>query len=245
MREAVTELIHHELNAEESSGFQLLRSIPSTESKRFLRVYEKLSRTDRENFKQATSIMSCSWFGIPSDPVSDEVADFWKKFAELRLHSVSWEDWGARGLRTLRGMRDAKVTDADFSSLPPEALEKIESIETAKAPALRKSAKKIFSEYLNATVEKRSGGCCVYTGALEGIDVSVRIDYGGRAQLVYGVKVPSVSDIGHRLTYEGVHGFGTGVWDFIEEGQDELAMLTLCEAIRKIVDLASRVSKIR
>ena len=244
MREAVTELIRHELDSEESSGFQLLRSIPNTESKRFLRVYEKLSKADRENFKHATSVMACSWFGIPSDPVSDEVADFWKKFTELRFHSVTWEDWGTRGLRTLRGMRDAKVTDADFSSLPPEALKKIESIETAKAPALRKSAKNIFSERLNATVEKRSGGCYVYTGALEGIDVSVWIDYGGRSQLVYGIRIPNVSGISRRLTYEGIYGFGSGVWNFIEDGQEESAMLTLYEAIRKIVDLASRVSKI-
>jgi endonuclease/exonuclease/phosphatase family metal-dependent hydrolase len=47
------------------------------------------------------------------------------------------------------------------------------------------------------------------------------------------------------LTYEGVYGFGFGTWDFVEDDQEESAMLTLSEAVQRVVDLAAQVSNIK
>ena len=242
----IIQLIRESLDADEASGFRILRAIPSSESKRFLRSYAKLSQSERDDFKDAASVMGAKWFGVIVDPARDSLAlKHWKAFCDAVSAERSWEDLGVRGLRTLRGMRDAKLTEADFSQLPAEALAKFETIESAKAPDLKKAAKPIFAERLKARVE-RAGGRYAYIGQFGGNEIVVKIDYSSpKTQLWYDAQFPGLLEKRLGFNYESVFGFGGGTWNFIEAGHEDEAMSTLVDAVQRLAELVLANSRAR
>lgn len=233
----VSTILRAEFEVEEAKGFPLLRRIPSSESKRFLRFYRALPVEQRDAFKRTATAVGAAWFGCTA---TEATIEEYRQWSNLMLQQVSWEDLGVRSLRALRALRASGRTDADFSTMPPEALRWLESMETAKASALRKAAKTVFSSRFGATVEKKAHYC--YHGLIHGQPTTLQLDTGSAlTQLIYSVNPQRATRDWQRLTYEQVLCVGMGRWDFIEHGAETSAMHTLADVTERVCMLAQRI----
>jgi hypothetical protein len=129
-------------------------------------------------------------------------------------------------------MPPALVPDLDPARLKP-----------AKAPQLRKLIEAAIKGLFAPTKEKGLGGETIYTGALEGTMLKVRIDFASRGvQLVHGVSIPdearTVMVVGR--TYEQFGGATTG-WDYLTEENAEASIRLLAENILELVRLRNRL----
>ncbi len=112
------------------------------------------------------------------------------------------------------------------------------SVKSVKAPELRKAVRAAMTALIGARSRpKAGGGDWGYEGSLNGSQVAIGIDYGGRhAQLRYQVRVIS-TDPPVSMDRGGVEialGAGLGHWNFIVEENVDDAIALLVESVSYI-----------
>ena len=245
MRGAIAEILQARIRAEETAGFPRLRCIPSSARFYFLDYYNSIPTHERLALHGAHALMGATLFGFPPDKAVDAprlaaAERYWAK----RGWCHNWQHMGYRNLRMLRRLVIEEPNHSLVNDLPPEALTKIQSMETAKAADLRKVAQLAFGQLLGAKPDNKNHGNWVYAGKIENEEVSVHLDYGGRSdQLRYDVRLlrlkPWQKVIGP--SYEKLHGFGSGNWDQIEKGSEDQSFALLTELVREVFDISMTV----
>lgn len=243
MREAIAKILLSRIVAEEKSDFTRLRRIPSSKRFHFLDYYNSIPEDERLALHEAHALMGTRWFDSASvktagAPLPAAGERYWAK----RGWFNNWQYMGYRNLRMLRSLVKDEPSHGLVKDLPPEALTKIQSVETAKAADLRKVAKLAFGQLLGAKPE--NCGSWVYAGKIEGEEVSVHLDYGSmHYQLRYDVRLSRLKpwQTFNGPTYEDLLGFGLGGWNQIEAGTEDQAFALLTELVREVFDISMTV----
>lgn len=118
------------------------------------------------------------------------------------------------------------------------------SIQSVKAPELRKRVRAALRPLGYTRTDQLDGGDWVYCCSLGGREFRVHVDYGGHhAQLRYGVTLHEFQDTHPRLQFcfEEALGFGHGQWDFIIEQTVDDSFALFTEVVRYCVELPDRI----
>jgi hypothetical protein len=85
-----------------------------------------------------------------------------------------------------------------------------------------------------------------YSGRVDDTNFIALLDYGSSfAQFTYRVRFPTMFEQRRGFTYEEVFGFGSGQWNFIEEGREDDAMSVLCDVVVALAMVAREVVRAR
>ena len=259
----IAALVSAELNEEAAAGFPKLSRIPSTGIIKFLDYWETLPPADHAPLLDELARLSAMHF-FPSSTMA-------KAHQELRTTSPACMRMRAAmdsppfiyGLRyeSLRMVRmmlnDAESvaqmkqtrSTLDFQPRddPPRRFvldADFKSVQTAKAPQLRKLLNQSLPKLLGAKVEKRPGGELVYTGSIGDTPLKVSILFSNLyAQLYYAVtvKIPERNILALRLSYETLWGPDTG-WDYLTEENAPRSIELLCELLTFLAGLMQRIA---
>ena len=244
MHDIAAKILRESIDRAEAAGFALLKRIPASERYHYLDYYSEIDPIERSALKDAHASRGAACLGFPPSKEAEAAnLPVLNRQANRRGWSGNWRYLGVRELRLMRSIVKADPNHSIITHAPKEALDKIASVETAKAPELRKVAKIAFSHLLGAKPIHRLG-VWEYSGKLNDHDVIVRIDYGGRSsQIRYELRLPQVrrSPTYGTVNYEALHGFGFGWWDQIEEGKEDQAFAVMTGLVRETIDLAVRI----
>ena len=170
---------------------------------------------------------------------SEEEQGLMQDFAQAYLNNISWEDWGVRGLKTLATLRRTGKSSADFSSLPQALLARLDSIDSARSSRLKRVFMKRLKDEFSAAWA-RSSLCLSGDGKVDAISFSIRLDFKVKSgQMGYGLRIEDSK----WFYYEQIFGCPSGVWDFIEYGQEEAAADVLVAVIRSSVNYYQAIRK--
>ena len=243
MREAIASILLSRIVAEEKSGFARLHRIPSSERFHFLDYYNSIPEDERLALHKANALVGAHWFeSQPSQAAGTPRPAALEKYLAKRGWFNNWRYWGYRELRMMRSGLKQDPNHSLVKDLPPEALAKVQAVETAKAVDLRKVAKLAFGQLLGAKPENR--GIWAYAGKIEGEKVSVHLDYGSKSyQLRYDVQLSRLKpwQTFKGPAYENLLGFGSGGWNQIEAGSEDQAFALLTELVHEVFDISMTV----
>ena len=258
----VSALLRAHLDGEAQAGFPRLTRTPSSGTIQFLDYFGTLAATDRNSLLAAHAEIDALNF-FPAPAVRERVEALVTTnpaFVSYRqaMQSAPFT-MGLRyvGLRMLKSMLGDPVsremmarTRATLDFIPrddlPAALvpdPEPAHLKPAKAPLLRKLINEAFAELFATGKQKREGGETEYSGALEGTNIKVIIDFSARGlQLRYGVKIPDETKTVFvwGLADENLWAATPG-WDCLTEENAEPSIRLLCEHIAQIVLLRNRV----
>jgi len=247
-RSQIAALIDESLRAAEASDFALIRRIPSSSKFDFIDHYLSLDPIEKGSLRQSIGIRAAAWFGFPIN--REEESDLLDAFTKYRAR-VGWIAPGDlkrssyRMLSAMRGILNQEPDHQIIKNASPEELKRIMTVSTAKATELRKVAKSAFGGLLGAKPANRGGGVWIYEGQLAGEEVGVELDFGhsGYTQLRYQVRIAKLAfcQPNNKPAYESLHGFGTGCWDQIEEGDEERSFAVLGELVQAVVEISSKI----
>jgi hypothetical protein len=224
--------------------------VPDTHVRHFLDYYRSLNSCDQDALADAATLWATLRFAPQAELEHRE---------RLGAHPAwnAWRNEMAMGcgrdphyyysvplLRTC--IAQAKVDRARLgaSTVPKELEEYAASIRSVKAPELRKRVRAAFTALFGARQSKIGGGDWDYSGTLNGSQVMIGIDYGGRhAQLRYEIAVVSADPALSlkRVGFEVALGAGFGDWDFIVEENVDDSTCLLSEFVQYVSELPKRL----
>ncbi len=212
---------------------ELLARIPNSAAWRLLRTMRSFSDDTARGIREIYQKEAASLLGlrVASERTKEEQA-LMQDFAQAYLNNISWEDWGVRGLKTLATLRRIGKSSADFSSMPPTLLARLDSIDSARSSRLKPVLMKRLADEFS-TVWARSSLGLSGDGKVDTVSFSIQLDFKVKSgQMGYSLKIEDSK----RFNYEQIFGCPSGVWDFIEYGQEEGAADALVPVIRASVD---------
>ena len=252
----ISALLKAHLDGEAQAGFPRLTRVPSSGAIQFLDCFASLAAPDRDLLLAGLAEIAALNL-LPSPEARQRVEALVTTnpaFASYRQARQSPQlTMGLRyvGLRMMKSMLGDRMTmemmartRATLDFIPRDDLPAAlvpdpdpAHLKPAKAPLLRKLIDEAFMELFATAKQKRPGGETEYTGALQGANIKVSIDFSGRGlQLRYGVKIPDETKMIFvwGLTYEDLWAAGPG-WDYLTEENAEPSIRLLCEHIEQIV----------
>ena len=252
----VSALLKAHLDGEAQAGFPRLTRVPSTGAIQFLDCFASLAAPDRDSLLAVLAEIDALNL-LLSPAVRQRVETLVTTnpaFVSYRQAMRSPQfTMGLRylGLRMMKSMLADRMsremmaqTRATLDFIPRDDLPAAlvpdpdpAHLKPAKAPLLRKLINEAFMELFATGKQKRPGGETEYTGALQGTNIKVIIDFSARGlQLRYGVKIPDETKtiFVWGLTYEDLWAAGPG-WDYLTEENAEPSIRLLCELIAQIV----------
>jgi len=247
---AIVAWVRGEIAREEAAGYARLRRIPSTYTWRIIDYVSSLPQPRRHALFDAFAanallvVDPTRHVGLHGSAVNDDFAAFQKGVQRL----AGPEYYDARMLRAILGDLRSKRPSPEFQSLPPEVIQRAETIVPTSAAEIRKAFKSIMGERFGATPEKASGGVWHYVGGTSGgRPFRLWIDYGGQSdQLRYELSVDDERNrfTARRLNLEKLLGFGHGNWDFLTAGNLHESLALLVDLITDVVELPERLTAV-
>jgi hypothetical protein len=251
-----TALLLAHMKQEADAGFPRVRRIPNSGVIRFLDYIDSVA--DRLPLLESLAYLHALGFlpgreahdTLVNAMAADPVCIAYQKALRSPHFSMGLRYAGLRMMKAM--LSDAQSVEMmaktraslDFvprDDLPPELVPDADPLhlKPAKAPQLRKLLDAAFKDLFAPIKEKGRGGETIYTGALEGAVLSVRISFESRGvQLVHGVSIPdetrTVMVVGR--TYEQLWGASTG-WDYLTEENAEASIRLLAENLLELVRL--------
>lgn len=249
------------LSAEIAAGFPRLRRTPSTASIQFLDYFDTLASGDREALLDALAQLGALRLLPPPaayermQSIAEENSAYLAyrralqspqftlglRYVEPRMRKALLSDPAGRA--TLAGAR-ANIRFIPRDDPPAELLPKDGTDPIpAKAPLLRKLIDAAFRNTFAQKKEKFAGGETEYSGALNGTQIRVVLDFGAMGmQLRYGI---SIADETHttnvrRLAYEDLWAIAPG-WNCVTEQNAEACAGLLTEHVAQITALRNAV----
>jgi hypothetical protein len=252
-------LVRGLIDAEFSSGYPLLRRIPSPRTWSALVYVENLGESDRDVLFDVLAERGCTWLRTDLDMtryteeqqalvrhpayqrfVNEHPAAPCGKYADPRFMR---ECLIFRRLAEAEGM---SVGPFDFGPLSIESVERVEPPVTAKAPEIRKAVKEAFSTRFRMKPVNAGSGVWNYPGEFEGRPFTLTLYWGSYMKMRYGItpgQLPTHKAFHgiNGVAYEGMLGFGIGHWDFICQHNLAATVELLGEIIEKLVRLPAPV----
>lgn len=227
-------VLRTELEREAAAGFPRLSRVPDTHVRHYVDYYRSLDGT-----RQAALIDASTLWGtntLAGSIIGGRTVDGIDVQSVMRSNQA-WTDWFAElangasrdphwytSVPLLRLYRAEGTMRRKAGEVPPTEWDRTMdeyacSINGAKAPALRKLVRALFEDRFKGRAVKGGGGDWMYEGEVQGLRVSMSIDWGGRyAQLRYGLTLETATDTIHLgRGFEGALGVGHGKWDFLTE----------------------------
>lgn len=245
--DAIYNLAKAEWERETVTDFQRLKSIPSSEVKRFLKFYNSLRLEDATRWSKINLLRVPSMFLPQWSPTLSVDDEHWLEEVCNALCGVfwGWETWGLRELKNaISWSKSEKTRSVDISWIPPDKIKWLQSMSTAKATQIRRLIKPLFREEFGLLPKNMGGGEWMYNPA-NGTDfLIIHLDFGGiGAQLRYDVDIKdAATNISWRqLLFESILGLTCNGWDWIIEEEAENSCQLLVNLIKQVLDFSSRV----
>lgn len=247
--EVIYELACSEWEKEKERGFQTLKSIPSSNIKKFLKFYNSLSpeeacRWSNYSLLRVPYMFLQQWRPVPSE---EDKQWFRKQCDKSCAVFWGWETWGLRELKNaVSWSMSEKTGPVDISWIPPEKIEWLHSMSTAKASQLRRLIKPLFKEEFDLIPENMGGGEWLYRPVDSRDSLRINLDFGGMGlQLRYEVDVTDESSgiRGKRLSYEEILGVTCLGWNWITEQEAQKSCALLVNFVRRVIEFTSRVAR--
>lgn len=234
-----------EVETEVQSGFSRLARIPDSQVASKLQYYRSLGESDRLAFLDCCAYWATVNYGFVigaprMEPRAHPFFDRWSRDA-------GWlTDWDTvKSVPHLRAMVQQFKMDQHHkvpSNVTRAQFERASSIQSVKAPELRKRVKAALLPL--GYYRKERLGDDIYWCRQEEVEFFVDVDYGGRgAQLRYSVARPEFKGV-HPLSqfrFERAMGFGLGDWDFIVRENVDEAFALFAELVQYSFDLPDRM----
>lgn len=202
------QLIRSILDAEMASGFRSIRRVPSTYTWKILDYVAALESGERDSLLEAFAANGVFLLSPDRDPklhAYQSGHSAYRRFVEAMPKLFGWKYVDVRFLRGILGDLRSKNPSPEFANLPPEVIQRAESIRPTKATEIRREIKNVFAQQFKAKAENRQGGNWLYSCEYQGRLFQVHIDYGGRiAQLRYHLSFNNLST--------GVRARGLNSW---------------------------------
>jgi hypothetical protein len=242
-REKLLELLRHEIDTEEASGFARLSRVPESRVFDKLKHYKTLSRPEQEAFKDCAAHSSYNQYAflVEADELDPKQHPYY--YAWLRTPSTLLSADDIRDVPLLRAMVQQYKIDK-HRGVPSHVTEKqfayAASIQAIKAPELRRPVRATLGPFGLSKVDDLG----TYHCHLGKRDFCVNIDFGGRdAQLRYLVSLPEFTSIRPYTAFgfEMTLGFGVGHWNFIIEENVNHVFALFAEVVQYSIELPLRV----
>lgn len=258
----IAALLRSEFSQEASAGFPRLARIPCTSIVKFLDYFEAQAPSDRGALLDVAARLGAMKF-LPPPLISREYQElrtndpayvrFWaamqsERFAHgYRYQGVKMTRMMARDPDTVAAVAKIRAAlDWQPRDDPPAALvpdPDLRHLNPAKAPPLRKLVKQAFTRLFAAEAKKLPGGETGFTGAIDGTNLTVWVDFGSMsAQLRYGVSIPDEQHriFVSRLSCEDLWITNLG-WDYLTEENAAASIDLLGEQIVYLAGLTNRI----
>jgi hypothetical protein len=236
-----------EIEAEVRSGFARLRRVPDSRVASKLQYFHALSQPDQLAFLDCCAYWATVAYGFviaaPQLKATDHLFyDRWS--SSHRNHRIS--DWNNhKSVPILRAMVQQYKIDQHRkvrSSVTKAEFEKASSIQSVKAPELRKRAVNALKPL--GYYKKERIGNDQYWCRQAAAEFFVDVDYGGRtAQFRYCVVRPEIKSAHPHMhfRFERAMGFGLGDWDYIIEENADDSFTLFSELVQYSFELPDRL----
>lgn len=246
-QESLHRVLREIIEAEATSGWAILKAVPSTYTWKAVDYVSRLDRNDQLALFEALRASALFLFQPAPDPGAHPYTAGHPGYRAFVDAMPGIWDWKYASVRTLRGiLGELRSTRAGKRgrNYPRSVIEQAESIQPTTASQIRRKVRWSFAERFGCRPENLGGGEWRYHCAHEGRKFEVVIDYGGmQDQLRYGVEYED-SGSGIRakgLSYERLIGLGFGQWDFVTAANLDGAVELLSSLVEKLVELPERV----
>jgi hypothetical protein len=248
-------VVRNLIDTEFSSGFPLLRRIPSPRVWSALVYVEELNQEDRDILFDVFAERGCCW--LQSDLDMNQYVErqrelvghpAYLRFVNNHPSALCWKYADVRFLRDCLNMRRqippslAPASAPDFSPVPLEVAEAAESPVSAKAPEIRKAVKQAFTPRFHVKPVNLGSGVWNYPGDFDGRPFTLTLHWGTYMKMRYGI-TPGHLPAHQRfhgisgITWEGMLVSGIGHWDFVCQHNLAGSVALLGEIIEKTVSL--------
>jgi hypothetical protein len=241
------QLVRSILDAETASGYQSIRRVPSTYTWKILDYVSRLESGERDSLFEAFAANGVFLLSPERDAklhAYQSGHSAYRRFVEAMPKLFGWKYADVRFLRGILGDLRSKNPSPEFANVPPEVIQRAESIRPTKATEIRREIKSVFAQQFKAKAQNRQGGNRLYSCEYQGRLFQVHIDYGGRsAQLRYHLSFDEISAgiRARRLSYEGLLGLGQGEWDFVTADNLSESVLLLVELVEQLVTIPEKL----
>lgn len=246
-QERLRRVLRDIIEAEATSGWTILKAVPSTYTWKAVDYVSRLDRNDQVELFEALSASALFLFQPAPDPGTHPYTaghPGYRAFVDAMPGIWDWEYTSVRTLRGILGDLRSTRPGRRGRNYPQSVIERARGIQPTTASQIRRKVRWSFAERFGARQENQGGGEWRYHCAHEGRKFKVVIDYGGLGdQLRYGVEYED-SGSGIRakgLSYERLIGLGFGQWDFVTATNLDGAVELLSRLVAKLVELPERV----
>ncbi|HWN96197.1 MAG TPA: hypothetical protein VNT99_14270 [Methylomirabilota bacterium] len=231
--EKLLDFFRSELLAEDCSGFARLSCVPDSCVAAHLDYYKTLGTADRTAYIDCCAHWARAHYGfvIGAPRIDHTRHPFFGRWNSVLINDEQHWNRSVPALRTAVAQYKIDKHRGIRSSISEEYFALASSIQSIKAPELRKRVRAALQPLGYIRIDRLGGGDLVYCCRLGGREFHVHVDYRGRdAQLRYRVAFPEFRDTHPVLQFcfEDALGFGHGHWDFIVEPNvdDSFALFT-------------------
>jgi hypothetical protein len=237
----VTAVLAAAWRTEEADGFPHLVPLPSMGVRRFLRYWSTLDEGERQGLREALVSRGTMAFGVLPGALEGAQARAFEGWVNRGLLGGAADGGpGTIPLRLARNMVSAARSDPQVAAMlgnwDGAEIAEVAATESASASALRRVIGPLLRERFGLSAEKGSGGVWTYERQ-DGL--RAQIDYGGRSQLRYWLRVPGRAS-GFAANLEGTFGL-TQDWDWITAAGAEATAGMLAEGIAYVVALGDEI----
>jgi hypothetical protein len=248
---SIHRFLRAEFDAEARAGFARLARVPDTHVRHFLDYYRSLNSQDQDALADASTLWATLRLAPDAGPEYQESLETHTAWSSWRNEMTmgAFRDIRYYSIPSLRvSMAQAKIDRqrGAAASVSKELEDYAASVRSVRAPELRKRVRAAITALFEARPSKIGGGDWEYSGILNGSQVSIGVDYGGRhAQLRYEVDVVSTEPTVRlkRAGFEVALGAGFGDWDFIVEENVDDSMRLLSEFVQYVSELPLRLPR--
>lgn len=245
MNDRLLAFFQSEIEAECAGDFPRLGPVPDTTVQRNIQFFKTLDGAERAEFVECLALLAYAnhRFVVDAPAVDHKGHPFFNRWREATLGYMGDEFIGIPILRAMVAQYKTDLARGKESTVRPELVQYAASMESVKAPVLRKAVKGAF-EALNCTdVEKFEGGVYIYHCTVDGKPVQVWIDYAGSyAQLRYHVALPGFASYPFNcFRLETALGFGFGDWNTVTVDNLAPSLQLLCQFVEYAATLPDRI----
>ncbi|HVO99760.1 MAG TPA: hypothetical protein VMT15_16925 [Bryobacteraceae bacterium] len=256
----IEKLLRADLAAEAEAGFPTLSRIPSSGIIKLLDCFAMVPADEREARLDMLARMGALYFfPVPQiaaeyearskeessgfrDAMNSLPFSYGLRYLGLRMSRVALNDPQsvAQMTKTRAGL-DFQPRDDPPRGLVPEG--DLRTVQTAKAPLLRKLLNPVLTARLSVKGVKKLGGEVAYDGCIDRIPMKVTISFSNLyAQMYYTVSsvIPERGISARRYNYETLWGMDTG-WDYLTEENAERSIQLLDSLLVRLAKLLERI----
>jgi hypothetical protein len=249
-------LVRGLIEAELSTGFPVVRRIPSPSTWKALVYVESLSRDERDALFDVFAERGCAWLqtGLEMNQFAERHKELVRHPAYARFlneygRAAPWKyadpsfmrDW-LNIHRQYAASQATPLPPPDFGSVPLEVVEAAPPPVAAKAGEIRKAVKQAFTSRFHVKPTDLGSGVWNYPGDFEGRPFTLTLHWGTYMKMRYGLTPGHLP--AHRqfhgisgVTWEGMLISGIGHWDFVCQHNLAASVALLGEIIEKTVSL--------